>query len=149
MESLGGDQEFWVRFVAQHSAIVYFMILCALFAISPSLSYRFSELLETHAVNTYSVFLDNNEDLLKELPPSVTAVDYYTLGSSDPFYAEFQTAALASGNDVSVGLTPQLSLFHASNLYYHRFDDPVTKCTTCTTSSPQSALMKQTMSAPW
>jgi ubiquinol oxidase len=100
MESLGGDQTWWVRFIAQHSAIFYYFLLCGLFAISPSLSYRFSELLETHAVNTYSVFLDNNEDLLKELPPTNVAVNYYSLGLSDPFYAEFQTSPIV-GHEVS------------------------------------------------
>jgi ubiquinol oxidase len=99
MESLGGDQQWLVRFIAQHSAIVYYFILCGLFAISPSLSYRFSELLETHAVNTYSVFLDNNKDLLKELPPTLAAVNYYSLGQSDPFYAEFQASPIV-GHEV-------------------------------------------------
>ena len=99
MESLGGDQTWWVRFVAQHSAIVYYFVLCGLFAISPSLSYKFSELLETHAVNTYSVFMDNNRELLKELPPSNAAVNYYSLGIADPFYAEFQSSTIV-GHEV-------------------------------------------------
>lgn len=101
MESLGGDQSWWVRFVAQHSAIVYYVVLCVLFALSPTLSYRFSELLETHAVNTYSVFLDDNEELLKELPPVNAAINYYSLGTSDPFYAEFQISSVVDGHDVS------------------------------------------------
>ena len=92
MESLGGDQHWWVRFLAQHSAIAYYIGLCLLWAISPTLSYRFSELLETHAVNTYGTFLDENKDLLETLPPSIQAAEYYTLGASDPFYAEFQTS---------------------------------------------------------
>lgn len=102
MESLGGDQSWWVRFIAQHSAIFYYAVLNILFAVSPSLSYQFSELLETHAVNTYSVFLKENEKLLKELPPSNAAVNYYSLGTSDPFYAEFQTASanLATNQEV-------------------------------------------------
>jgi ubiquinol oxidase len=93
MESLGGDQLYWVRFMAQHSAIFYFLGLCLLFVISPSLSYQFSEWLETHAVNTYGQFVDENEELLKELPPSLAAVEYYVLGASDPYYAEFQTSS--------------------------------------------------------
>lgn len=99
MESLGGDQAYWVRFVAQHSALVYFVVLCLLFAISPSLSYKFSEMLENHAVITYTIFGEENEKLLKELPPSTTAIAYYSLESSDSFYAEFQTAALAQGHE--------------------------------------------------
>jgi ubiquinol oxidase len=105
MESLGGDQSWWVRFLAQHSAVVYYFVLCGLWALSPSLSYRFSELLETHAVNTYGQFLDENEASLKELPPSFAAVKYYAFGSSDPFYAEFQTTALAQGHEVRFAAT--------------------------------------------
>jgi ubiquinol oxidase len=97
MESLGGDQAWFVRFLAQHSALVYFIVLCHLWAISPTLSYRFSELLETHAVNTYGQFLDENEPMLKTLPPSLSAIEYYSFGSSDPYYTEFQTTALANG----------------------------------------------------
>ena len=100
MESLGGDQTWWVRFVAQHSAIVYYIVLTILFAISPSLSYKFSELLETHAVDTYGQFLDENEEILKELPPSLAAVEYYTIGISDPMFGEYQTSAIAAGIDV-------------------------------------------------
>lgn len=102
MESLGGDQRWWVRFLAQHSAIVYFIGLCVLWALSPTLSYKFSELLESHAVNTYSQFLDENEDQLKDLPPSLAAIDYYALGSTDPYYAEFQTSAVSEGGEVSL-----------------------------------------------
>lgn len=99
MESLGGDQRWWVRFMAQHSAIAYYIALCILWTISPTMSYKFSELLETHAVNTYGQFVDENEELLKELPPSLAAVEYYSFGISDPFYSEFQTNAIAKGEE--------------------------------------------------
>lgn len=101
MESLGGDQQWWVRFVAQHSAIVYFVVLCILWMVSPSLSYKFSEMLETHAVHTYGQFLTENEAKLKKLPPSLAAIEYYAFGAADPFYGEFQTAALSTGGKVS------------------------------------------------
>lgn len=101
MESLGGDQKWFVRFLAQHSAIFYFLVLTHLFAISPSLSYKFSELLEGHAVDTYGQFLDENEERLKKLPPSLAAIDYYVLGISDPMFGEYQTGAGASGGEVS------------------------------------------------
>lgn len=116
MESIGGDQVWWVRFVAQHSAIVYYFVLCLLYAISPSLSYRFSELLETHAVHTYSTFLENNEQLLKELPPSRAAVDYYTLGIADPLYKEFQTSALVTDEEFrrpGIAMTSLYDVFEA------------------------------------
>ena len=97
MESLGGDQPWWVRFLSQHSAIVYFIVLTHLFALSPSLSYKFSEMLETHAVDTYGQFLDENEALLKTLPPPLAAIEYYTLGITDPLFGEYQTTAQAKG----------------------------------------------------
>jgi len=53
MESLGGDQLWIDRFMAQHAAIVYYWILVLLFVVSPQLAYNFSELIEAHAVDTY------------------------------------------------------------------------------------------------
>ena len=91
MESLGGDQPYYVRFMAQHSALVYYLVLCGLWMASPSLSYKFSEMLETHAVDTYGQFIDENEEKLKKLPPSMIAVEYYTVGLSDPMFGEYQT----------------------------------------------------------
>jgi len=94
MESYGGDQQFWVRFLAQHSALAYYLALCILWMLSPSLSYKFSEMLETHAVDTYGQFVDENEILLKGLPPSLVAVEYYTIGLNDPMFGEYQTASV-------------------------------------------------------
>ncbi|KAL7533274.1 hypothetical protein ACHAXR_005137 [Thalassiosira sp. AJA248-18] len=96
MESLGGDQPFWVRFMAQHSALAYYIALCMLWMLSPSLSYKFSEMLETHAVDTYGQFVDENEEKLKQLPPSLVAVEYYTIGVSDPMFGEYQTASVSN-----------------------------------------------------
>jgi ubiquinol oxidase len=100
MESLGGDQRWWVRFMAQHSAIVYFLVLNHLWALSPTLAYKFSELLEGHAVNTYGQFLDENEALLKELPPSTAAINYYSFGFADPLFEEYQTTAISTGSEL-------------------------------------------------
>jgi hypothetical protein len=94
MESLGGDQPYWVRFLAQHSALAYYIALCALWLLSPSLSYKFSEMLETHAVDTYGQFVDENEEELRRLPPSLVAVEYYTIGLIDPMFGEYQTASV-------------------------------------------------------
>ena len=96
MESLGGDQPYWVRFMAQHSALAYYLALCILWMMSPSLSYKFSEMLETHAVDTYGQFVDENEEKLRELPPSLVAVEYYTVGVSDPMFGEYQTASVSN-----------------------------------------------------
>lgn len=66
-ESLGGDQLWIDRFAAQHAAVLYFWILVVLYLVSPATSYKFSELLEGHAVDTYGEFLDANEALLRTL----------------------------------------------------------------------------------
>eukprot|EP01038_Epipyxis_sp_PR26KG_P005319 gene5319-7384_t len=89
-ESLGGDQDWKVRFFAQHSAIVYFFVLIILWVTSPSLAYNFSELIEAHAVDTYAEFADANEELLKSMAAPVVAKNYYE--SVDMYvFDEFQT----------------------------------------------------------
>lgn len=119
MESIGGDQRWWVRFLAQHSAIAYYLILVHLFAISPTLSYKFSEMLETHAVHTYSQFLDENEELLKQLPPPVAAVDYYTIGAFDPLFEEYKTN---SDNNNNLFVTQQGSNIRSDNVVRSLYD---------------------------
>lgn len=39
------------------------------YLVSPFLAYNFSELIESHAVDTYTEFAEANRDLLKSLPP--------------------------------------------------------------------------------
>ena len=94
-ESLGGDQEWFVRFVAQHCAVLYFFGLSILWLVSPSMSYNFSELIEMHAVDTYAQFAEENRELLESLAPPPVAKLYYE--SYDHYiFDEFQTAS-ASG----------------------------------------------------
>jgi len=65
MEALGGDRLWFDRFLGYHAAIAYYWVLIALYIFSPKQSYAFSELLESHAVDTYGEFVDANEELLK------------------------------------------------------------------------------------
>mmetsp|Transcript_17475 Transcript_17475/g.70208 ORF Transcript_17475/g.70208 Transcript_17475/m.70208 type:complete len:237 (-) Transcript_17475:187-897(-) len=81
MESLGGDALWRDRFLAIHAAILYYWILVGLWFGSPTIAYKFSELIEAHAVDTYSEFLDANEALLKQLPAPRIAREYW--GSED------------------------------------------------------------------
>lgn len=88
MESLGGDRKWIDRFMAGHSAIVYYWVLIIMWLISPTLAYNFSELIEAHAVDTYGQFVDENEERLKALPAPLIARRYYT---QDLYlYDEFQ-----------------------------------------------------------
>lgn len=50
MESLGGDQMWWDRFLAQHSAIFYFWVLILFYTFAPRMAYVFSELVEVSLV---------------------------------------------------------------------------------------------------
>lgn len=52
MESLGGDQRWSDRFLAQHAAVLYYWVLVVLWLVSPTLAYNFSQLIEAHAVDT-------------------------------------------------------------------------------------------------
>lgn len=90
MISLGGDQNWRVRFLAQHAAIVYYFVLIGLWCLSPTLAYNFSELIEAHAVDTYGEFVDSNEDILRSLRAPIIAKQYYE--ASDMYmFDEFQT----------------------------------------------------------
>ena len=81
MEALGGDQQWFDRFIGQHAALTYYAVITFMWLISPTLAYNFSELIETHAVVTYTEFAEANEAILRELPPPAVAVDYYGPGS--------------------------------------------------------------------
>lgn len=81
MESLGGDQAWFDRFVGQHSALAYYWITLLMWLVSPTLAYNFSELIEAHAVDTYAEFMDANEAALRELPPPEIALRYYECGA--------------------------------------------------------------------
>lgn len=76
-EALGGDQEWLVRFCAQHSAVFSFYFLVVMWAVSPKWAYNFSELLEGHAVDTYAEFAEANKELLQTMAPPLVAKEYY------------------------------------------------------------------------
>ncbi|CAM9735018.1 unnamed protein product, partial [Laminaria digitata] len=91
MESLGGDTLWSDRFLARHAAIVYFWVLTLGYVVSPFLAYNFSELIESHAVDTYTEFAEVNKELLKSLPPTPQALAYYH-GGDMYLFDEFQTS---------------------------------------------------------
>jgi len=80
MESLGGDQAWFDRFIGQHSALAYYVLMSLMWLLSPTLAYNFSELIEAHAVDTYAEFIDANEATLRALPPPEIAIQYYQTG---------------------------------------------------------------------
>ena len=80
MEALGGDLLWIDRFFAEHAAVFYYWVLVTMYVISPSASYAFSELVERHATDTYTEFAEQNEELLKTIPPPLVALNYYKAG---------------------------------------------------------------------
>jgi len=91
MEALGGDQRWADRFIAFHASLVYFWILVILFFVSPKQSYGFSLLLETHAVDTYEQFIEENKHRLELLPVPKVAYTYF-----DDYLFYFQEIQISS-----------------------------------------------------
>jgi len=88
MESLGGNSKWWNRFLATHGGMAYYGVLLILFMISPRTAYLSSELLEMHAVDTYTEFYESNETILKQLPPTKEGLEYFRYADNlyDIFY---------------------------------------------------------------
>lgn len=83
MESLGGNLLWWNRFLGIHGALLYYIVLILFYLVSPKYAYLSSELLERHAVYTYTEFYESNAKLLKELEPTREMLDY------DPYCESF------------------------------------------------------------
>jgi ubiquinol oxidase len=80
METLGGNRSWSDRFLGNHVALIYYWLLVLVYLFSPSVAYQFMELLEAHAVDTYSTFVAENRSLLMQLPAPQVAKSYYTSG---------------------------------------------------------------------
>jgi len=91
MESLGGNSQWFDRFLAQHAALLYYWFVVLLFVVEPQMAYNFSLLVEEHAYTTYKQFVDENAEILKQVPPPPVAMSYYETG--DLYYFDkFQTS---------------------------------------------------------
>lgn len=80
MESLGGNSQWTDRFLGYHVAFAYYWFLVAVYLGSPRIAYQFMELLEAHAVDTYTTFVRENRERLRELPAPTVASSYYKFG---------------------------------------------------------------------
>jgi len=100
MEALGGDSRWRDRFLGFHAAIFYYWTLVLCFLVSPKYSYKFSEMLETHAVSTYAQFLIENEAKLKKMEPPAVAVRYYKTGDLYMFDTDSQLVRENTGEAI-------------------------------------------------
>jgi ubiquinol oxidase len=80
MESLGGNQSWGDRFLAQHIAIAYYWIVVFLYMLLPRYAYYMMELIEQHAYHSYDMYLSANADILKLQPAPQVAISYYRDG---------------------------------------------------------------------
>jgi ubiquinol oxidase len=77
MEELGGSKRWVDRFLAQHTAVLYYWVVVVLYFVKPEFAYNLSEQIEKHAYETYDGFLRDNEEALKQLPAPKIAKEYY------------------------------------------------------------------------
>lgn len=77
MEELGGSKNWVDRFLAQHTAVLYYWVVVVLYFLQPSLAYNLSEQIEKHAYETYDGFIKQNAEVLKSLPAPKIASEYY------------------------------------------------------------------------
>lgn len=90
MESLGGADKWLDRFLAQHVAFGYYLIVLGLYFWNPTMAYNLNERIEEHSYETYDHFLKVHEDELKRKPAPQVAKEYYRDGDLYMF-DEFQT----------------------------------------------------------
>jgi len=83
MESLGGNDNSVDRFLAQIMAFGYYWYVTAIYFFSPPVAYHLSELIEDHAFDTYSGYLEKYGEDLKKQPVPAIATKYYV--EDNPF----------------------------------------------------------------
>ena len=74
MESLGGADRWFDRFVAQHIGVAYYLVALGLYFWNPTMAYNLNQYVEEHAFLTYDQFLKEHEDELKAQPAPQVAV---------------------------------------------------------------------------
>jgi ubiquinol oxidase len=77
MEDLGGGDKWTDRFFARSLGIFYYWINCALYLLFPSSGYYLMELVENHAAQTYTDFLQAKASSLKQIPASQISREYF------------------------------------------------------------------------
>ena len=92
MESLGGADRWFDRFVAQHIGVGYYLVALGLYFWNPTAAYNLNQYIEEHAFLTYDQFLKEHEEELKAQPAPQVALDYYRDGDLYMF-DEFQTGS--------------------------------------------------------
>jgi ubiquinol oxidase len=77
MEALGGNADFFDRWLAQHAALAYYWACVVLYLLHPRAAYYIMQLIEDHAYKTYSAYVKCNAAWLKTQPAPAIAKQYY------------------------------------------------------------------------
>lgn len=72
--------------------MLYYWLLVLLYALAPRQAYRFSELVELHAYDSYDQFTRENSAALKSIPPPLVAARYYRSSETLYMFDGFQDA---------------------------------------------------------
>mmetsp|Transcript_24016 Transcript_24016/g.31160 ORF Transcript_24016/g.31160 Transcript_24016/m.31160 type:complete len:296 (-) Transcript_24016:243-1130(-) len=77
MEELGGDDQIFDRLFAVHAAFFYYFIVVGAYMLNPEFAYNLNKKVEQHAWRTYADFVEQNGEMLKEMPVPDVARKYY------------------------------------------------------------------------
>jgi ubiquinol oxidase len=122
MESLGGNQLFLDRFIAQHIAFFYYWIVVFLYMTNPAIAYDLNKHVETHAYETYDKFLKEHGEELKKQPAPQCAIDYYQKG--DPYlFNAFQVPKLLDDREKAKAELRVPKIENLYDVFYHIRED--------------------------
>lgn len=91
MESLGGADRWFDRFVAQHIGVAYYLVALGLYFWNPTMAYNLNQYVEEHAFLTYDQFLKEHEGELKAQPAPQVAIGEITSFAQCQFLFSVQT----------------------------------------------------------
>jgi ubiquinol oxidase len=77
MEDLGGGDHLLDRIFARSLGVLYYWINCGLYLFFPTSGYYLMELVEGHATETYTDFLQTKSSALRSIPASQIAREYF------------------------------------------------------------------------
>lgn len=103
MESLGGNDRYLDRLIAQHIAFFYYWIVVVLYMSFPAVAYNLNKQVESHAYDTYNKFLQSHGDELKQLPAPAVAKEYYEKEGELYMFDAFHHDGIISEEEEHIG----------------------------------------------
>eukprot|EP01040_Poterioochromonas_malhamensis_P005224 gene5224-5602_t len=124
MESLGGNDKYIDRLIAQHIAFFYYWIVVFLYMSFPAVAYNLNKQVESHAYDTYNQFLEEYGDDLKKLPPPAIAKEYYEKEEELYMFDAFHHDGIISADrNHSVDSKRRPTINNLYDVFYHIRED--------------------------